>query len=122
MAFKSLIARKPNNIITRITSYNVCYTKLLRVMYIMIQRIEMVEACSPEPVNMVIKKLKILYKMNLYFSSTFDRIRRIIIDNCRITSYNVCYTKLLRLSIIFLLSNLLVDILYTVVDPRIRYD
>ena len=41
-------------------------------------------------------------------------------EEYRITSYNVCYTKLLRVMVI--VGNLLADILYAVVDPRIRYD
>ena len=42
-------------------------------------------------------------------------------EELRITSYNVCYTKLLRYSVILVAMNFIVDVLYGAIDPRISY-
>ena len=67
----------------RITSYNVCYTKLLRFTSTQQQKI----VRSPKP--------RLIENELPAFASRFiqPRLQR---PNFRITSYNVCYTKLLR--------------------------
>ena len=65
---------------SRITSYNVCYTKLLRVVFY----IDPEMASDPQ-----LDDLK-----SVTLSYTFYRAESEELD--RITSYNVCYTKLLR--------------------------
>ena len=65
----------------RITSYNVCYTKLLRI------------SKSKKQITSIQNRLQKILKPILFLSkSYFCRL----INPGRITSYNVCYTKLLR--------------------------
>ena len=64
----------------RITSYNVCYTKLLRISLIIFAGIV---ARMPAAVGNTIQMVS-AGEMNVLFLVF------------RITSYNVCYTKLLR--------------------------
>lgn len=49
-------------------------------------------------------------------------VGRLIVQSVLKRDFPVVQVSTILLSVIFLLSNLTVDILYTVVDPRIRYD
>ena len=69
---------------SRITSYNVCYTKLLRLEYIIKNELD-------EYLDLYSTFVYKLVTINEYGKSSNG------LDNeSRITSYNVCYTKLLR--------------------------
>jgi len=47
---------------------------------------------------------------------------RVLIQGILNRDYPVVQGAILLVSTIFVLTNLLVDVLYTLVDPRIRYD
>jgi len=49
-------------------------------------------------------------------------VGRLVVQSVLKRDFPVVQVATVLLSVIFLLSNLLVDVLYTVVDPRIRYD
>ena len=49
-------------------------------------------------------------------------IGRLAVDSISRRNYPVIMGTVLVFSVTFVLTNLLIDILYTVVDPRIRYD
>ena len=78
--------KNTKHISTRITSYNVCYTKLLRVVLKLLDSIEQIysglEIAKERPIKGYIQVFQMV---------------GVIIGGIRITSYNVCYTKLLRL-------------------------
>ena len=74
----------------RITSYNVCYTKLLRYV---------IRGISTKNLIPILNCIKFnLTTDGLYLMSTDNEIaiKTFIPKKDRITSYNVCYTKLLR--------------------------
>jgi len=47
---------------------------------------------------------------------------RAILDSIRESDFNVAMASLLFISILILVFNLLADIAYALIDPRIRYD
>ena len=49
-------------------------------------------------------------------------VGRLIVQSVLKRDFPVVQVATVLLAVIFILSNLVVDILYTVVDPRIRYD
>jgi len=49
-------------------------------------------------------------------------IGRVLIQGILNRDYPVVQGAILVVSVIFIFSNLLVDLLYTVIDPRIRYE
>ena len=100
-------------ILLRITSYNVCYTKLLRVLLIflvcfllIVGKVFHIQVIDYEKLNSYASNL---WSRNLPIEADrgviYDRDGIVLASNIttssviviRITSYNVCYTKLLRL-------------------------
>ena len=96
----------------RITSYNVCYTKLLRNKYKyqvkQLHKYWYLILCTWYQTMIIAKviisihraiyyiELKLLYSLN--FQTELSLITDFMISySTRITSYNVCYTKLLRI-------------------------
>jgi ABC-type dipeptide/oligopeptide/nickel transport system permease component len=49
-------------------------------------------------------------------------VGRLIVQSVLKRDFPVVQVAAILLSVIFIVSNLTVDVLYTVVDPRIRYD
>ena len=77
---------------SRITSYNVCYTKLLRLQQITAPLLLSLKTVGCSSALFLLLGIPVAYwlsKENLKFRWLLDRI----------TSYNVCYTKLLRVGL-----------------------
>ena len=98
----------------RITSYNVCYTKLLRARYqdgsqgspLKQMPFDLAARYNNDPKTYDQGGIKIpipdgywIDLTELALDQSWERLPSL--DNCRITSYNVCYTKLLRIFITY---------------------
>ena len=87
---------------TRITSYNVCYTKLLRVVILLAWGAAgPAVASGPDTVDFPGAVGRALKNNATVSAAGYERISahkaaEAARGNYRITSYNVCYTKLLR--------------------------
>ena len=89
--------------VPRITSYNVCYTKLLREAGLNLAQTDQwnwSEGGYKHFNSIANIKLKLIYKKKkLAWESLIDNELGVLYSSelvPRITSYNVCYTKLLR--------------------------
>ena len=87
-----------NNFLShRITSYNVCYTKLLRMAATLWLTGRLARRICPISSLAGPLAMAVLLFSQTFFKKGFEiRPDVPLLTVCRITSYNVCYTKLLR--------------------------